>query len=130
MLSVLIGNLAKIARRLDPSVEKVGDVMVVRPKGRIAFDGGDIEIRDLVRAALDLGERRILINMSGVSYIDSSGIGELVAAFSAGRECGAPVRLCCLSPKVFSIFQMVALLKIFDVRESEEEGVAAFAGSG
>jgi anti-sigma B factor antagonist len=80
-----------------------------------------------VLAALGRGERRILLDMSGVSFIDSSGIGELVAAYSAAMKEGAVVRVCCLSDRAFNLFQVIALLRVFDVRESEQDGLAAFS---
>ena len=128
MLEIVFGNLfAKAAKRtLGVSTQRVRDVVLFRLEGRISIDGGGAALRDLVTAALDRGDRKILLNLSGISFIDSSGIAELVAAYSEANTRGGALRLCCLSDKVFTILQMTALLQVFDVRECEADGVAAF----
>jgi anti-sigma B factor antagonist len=128
---VKIASALNILSVLDASARRAGDVVVLRLNGRISkLSGGDLELRDLVIAALERGDRKLLLDLRGVPYIDSSGIGELVAASSAAKERGGAIRLCSLSPKVCSMFEMVALLEVFDVRENEKDGLAAFgAGS-
>jgi anti-sigma B factor antagonist len=116
-------------RGLSAAVERVGDVVVIRPKGRISIYGGGEDLRGLVLDALDRGERNLLLNLREVSFIDSSGLGELIAARSVAQERGGAVRLCSPSEKVFNLLQMISLCKLFDVLESEEDGLAAFAAN-
>jgi anti-sigma B factor antagonist len=126
MLDIVLGNCFAKSRVLNASVQRVGDVVLIRPKGRVSTDGGDAALRNLVLQTLNRGDRRILLNLKAVSLIDYSGIAELVAAAGAAKKRGAVVRLCCLSVKACSLFQRVQLLEVFDVREDEEDGLGAF----
>jgi anti-sigma B factor antagonist len=113
-------------RSFAASVERVDGVALMRLKGRVSTDGGDLALRSLVFEALRSGERHILIDLKSVSLIDYSGVRELVSAYFAAIKWGATIRLCSLSEKVLTLFQMVELLRVFDVRTGEEEGLAAF----
>ena len=95
-------------------------VTVLEPKGKITIGSGDIALRDSVIEALDSGSRKILINLKDVSTIDSSGIGELVAAYTG------KLKLVGLPPKVSDILQITQLVTVFEVMESEEEAVDSF----
>jgi anti-sigma B factor antagonist len=120
-------SIAKASgRTFTASVEKVDGVALIRLKGRVSTDGGDLELRSLVLDALRRGERQILINLMGVSLIDYSGVRELVTAYFAAKKQGATIRLCSLSEKVLSLFQMVEILRVFDVHAADEDGLAAF----
>ena len=124
---VRLASALSILSILDASARRAGDVVVLRLNGRISkLSGGDLELRDLVLAALERGDCKLLLDLKGVPYIDSSGIGELVAVSSAAKERGGRIRLCNLSERVCSMFEMVALLKVFDVRENEKDALAAF----
>ncbi len=114
-------------RTFAASVERVGGVALIRLRGRISIDGGDLDVRNLVLDTLSRGERHILINLKGVSLIDYSGIRELVTAYFTAKKQGATIRLCSLSVKVLTLFQMVELFRLFDVHAGEDDGLAAFA---
>jgi anti-sigma B factor antagonist len=101
-------------------------VTVLEPKGKITIGSGDIALRDSVIEALDSGSRKILINLKDVSTIDSSGIGELVAAYTTVTNRGGKLKLVGLPPKVNDILQITQLVTVFEVMESEEEAVDSF----
>src|SRR5688572_25811196 len=98
-------------------------VTILEPRGKITIGVGDVALRDAVLAALNGGARKILINLDGVSTIDSSGIGELVAAYTTAMNRGAKLKLLKLSPKVNDILQVTQLVTVFDIFDEEEEAV-------
>jgi anti-sigma B factor antagonist len=101
-------------------------VTILEPKGKITIGSGDIALRDSVIEALDSGSKKILINLKDVSTIDSSGIGELVAAYTTVTNRGGKLKLVGLPPKVSDILQITQLVTVFEVMESEEEAVDSF----
>ncbi|HVR30827.1 MAG TPA: STAS domain-containing protein [Thermoanaerobaculia bacterium] len=101
-------------------------VTILEPKGKITIGAGDIALRDSVIEALDSGSRKILINLKDVSTIDSSGIGELVAAYTTVTNRGGRLKLVGLPPKVNDILQITQLVTVFEVMDNEEEAVDSF----
>jgi anti-sigma B factor antagonist len=101
-------------------------VTILEPKGKITIGAGDIALRDSVIEALDSGARKILINLKDVSTIDSSGIGELVAAYTTVTNRGGRLKLVGLPPKVSDILQITQLVTVFEVMDTEEEAVDSF----
>jgi anti-anti-sigma factor len=95
-------------------------------EGKITIGVGDVAMREAVHSALDRGSRNLLINMARVSTIDSSGIGELVAAYTTVSNRGGRLRLFGIPPKVNDILQITQLITVLDILEDEEEGVASF----
>jgi len=109
-------------------VEKIGDVSVLRLQGKLAVGDGDRELREAVRRLLDQGESKILINMCGLAYVDSAGLGETVACKKRALEKSGDVRLvlgCGGKPE--EVFMLTWLDRIFQITSSEEEGLAGFA---
>ena len=113
-------------RAFAASVESVDGVALIRLKGRLSADGGDLELRGLVRDALGRGERQILIDLENVCLIDYSGVRELVSAYFAARKSGAIIRLRSLSEKVLSFFQMVEILRVYAASASESAALPVF----
>lgn len=101
-------------------------VTIIEPKGKITIGAGDIALRDTVQEALEAGADKILINMAETTTIDSSGIGELVAAYTTVTNRGGGLKLLHLPPKVHDILQITQLVQVFDVYEDEEEAVESF----
>jgi anti-sigma B factor antagonist len=106
---------------------KDGGVTVLEFSGPVTIGQGDIEVRDSVREALDAGERRILLDFLSVTALDSSGVGELVSAYTSITNRGGGLKLARLSPKVDSVLQVTRLSGILDSYESQEEALIAFA---
>ncbi len=109
-----------------PARHRAG-ITILEPKGKITIGVGDVALREAVHEALEAGSTKILINLENVSTIDSSGIGELVSAYTSVTNRGGALRLLNLPPKVQDILQITQLVTVFDVLDDEEEAVATFA---
>src|SRR6201985_1234969 len=96
--------------------------------GRITLGEGSVQLRDAVRDLLSKGQKHILLNLGDVTYIDSSGIGELVSAFTTAKNQGGEVKLLGLTRKVHDLLQITKLYTVFDVYSEEAEALKAFAG--
>ncbi|MEM6706293.1 MAG: STAS domain-containing protein [Acidobacteriota bacterium] len=102
------------------------EVTILDLKGKITIGVGDIALRDAVHAAVDGGAKNILINLQGVKTIDSSGIGELVAAFTTVKKAGGALKLYSIPSKVSDILQITQLVTVLDILDTEDEAVASF----
>lgn len=109
------------------SQRKDGDVTVFEVSGPVTIGEGDVLIRESVRKALEAGERRILLDFDGVTALDSSGVGELIAAYTSIANSGGELKLSRLSPKVDSVLQVTRLSGILDSFPNQEEALVAFA---
>ena len=105
---------------------QVDGVAVVDMSGRITLGEGSVVLRDTIRDLIGKGSKKILLNLGDVTYIDSSGIGELVSAFTAVRREGGELKLLNLTKKVHDLLQITKLYTVFDVRDDEAEAIAAF----
>ncbi|HEU4402895.1 MAG TPA: STAS domain-containing protein [Candidatus Polarisedimenticolia bacterium] len=103
-----------------------GKVTVVDLSGKITIGEGDIRLRDAVNALLDEGRKSIVLNLSGVSYMDSAGIGELVACYKRAAEKGATLKLLNPSGKVQDLLILTRLQEIFDIFRDEREALTSF----
>jgi anti-sigma B factor antagonist len=101
-------------------------VTILEPKGKITIGVGDVALRNAVHEALKAGSDKILINMEGVTTIDSSGIGELVSTYTSTRNRGGVLKLLNLPPKVSDILQITQLITVFEVYDDEDEAVQSF----
>ena len=101
-------------------------VTILEPKGKITIGVGDVALREAVHEAVEAGAVKILINLEDVTTIDSSGIGELVAAYTTVTNRGGNLRLMKLPPKVQDILQITQLVTVFDVFDSEDEAIESF----
>jgi anti-sigma B factor antagonist len=105
---------------------QVGGVTILEPKGKITIGIGDVALRNAVQEAVAAGARNILIDLSGVTTIDSSGIGELVATYTTVTNRGGKLKLLHLPPKVQDIMQVTQLITVFEVFDDEDEAIASF----
>jgi anti-sigma B factor antagonist len=108
------------------NVRSSGDVAVVDLSGKITIGEGDIILRDKIHELLDSGKAKVLLNMEKVSYMDSAGIGELVACYKRAREKGGMVKLLKASGKVADLLQLTKLQEVFETFEDEKEAVSSF----
>lgn len=108
------------------NTRQVGDVSVVDVEGRITLGEGSSTLRDAIRQLLSEGHKKILLNLGGVSYIDSSGIGELVSGFTSVTNGGGQLKLLSLTKRVKDLLQITKLYTVFDVAEDEAHGVKSF----
>jgi anti-sigma B factor antagonist len=109
------------------NVRQVGDVSVVDVAGRITLGEGSSALRDNVREMVSKGQKKLLLNLGDVSYIDSSGIGELVSGFTTVTNSGGQLKLLNLQKRVKDLLQITKLYTVFDVHEDEATAVRSFA---
>jgi anti-sigma B factor antagonist len=111
---------------LKTSTRQIDGVTIVDCSGRITLGEGSVVMRDVVKDLLAKGNKKILLNLGDVNYIDSSGIGELVAAFTTVRNQGGELKLLNLTKKVHDLLQITKLYTVFDVKDDETSAVKAF----
>jgi anti-sigma B factor antagonist len=104
-----------------------GDVTILDLGGRITIGSGEEALRNATQEILNGGAKKVVINMSGVTMIDSSGIGELVSAYTTATNRGAKLKLANLPAKVSDSLTITQLITVFDVFDSEAEAVQSFA---
>ncbi len=109
------------------STRQVDGVTILDLSGRITLGEGSVQLRDAVRDLLAKGSKKILLNLGDVNYIDSSGIGELVSAFTTVRNQGGDLKLLNLTKKVHDLLQITKLYTVFDIKDDEASAVASFA---
>jgi anti-sigma B factor antagonist len=108
------------------STRQVDGVTIVDCSGRITLGEGSITLRETVTQLLGKGEKKILLNLGDVNYIDSSGIGELVSAFTTVRKQGGDLKLLNLTKKVHDLLLITKLYTVFDVKDDEAVAVKSF----
>ncbi len=115
---------------MKTSTRQVDGVIIVDLSGRITLGEGSTMLRDVVRDLVSKGNKNILLNLGDVTYIDSSGIGELVSAYTTVRNQGGELKLLNLTKKVHDLLQITKLYTVFDVRDDEAGAVKSFAAKG
>ena len=111
---------------MKTSTRQVDGVTIVDCSGRITLGEGSVILRDTVRDLLGKGNKKILLNLGDVNYIDSSGIGELVSAYTTVKNQGGELKLLNLTKKVHDLLQIMKLYTVFDVKDDEASAIAAF----
>ena len=102
------------------------DILILCPEGKITLGDGDQELGEAVRTALEQGSRKLIINFEKVSYLDSSGVGELVGCYTSIKNKGGELRICGMNNRLFSLIKMTSLHSVFDVKDTEAEALAGF----
>ncbi|HEY6305533.1 MAG TPA: STAS domain-containing protein [Candidatus Angelobacter sp.] len=111
---------------MKSSNRQVNGVTVVDMSGRITLGEGSVILREAVKDLLAKGQKKILLNLGDVSYIDSSGIGELVSAFTSVRNQGGELKLLKLTKKVHDLLQITKLYTVFDIKDDEAVAIQSF----
>jgi anti-sigma B factor antagonist len=109
------------------TTRQVGDVTVVDAVGRITLGDGASTFRDTVRDLASKGNKKLLLNLAEISYIDSSGIGELVSGFTTVTNQGGQVKLLGLTKRVKDLLQITKLYTVFEVFDDEASAVRSFS---
>jgi anti-sigma B factor antagonist len=109
------------------TTRQVGDVIVIDATGRITLGEGASHFRDTIRDLATKGEKKLLVNLSDVSYIDSSGIGEMVSGFTTVTNHGGQLKLLGLTKRVKDLLQITKLYTVFEVFEDEASAVRSFS---
>ncbi|MDP9049742.1 MAG: STAS domain-containing protein [Acidobacteriota bacterium] len=109
------------------ATRQVDGVTILDLSGRITLGEGSVTLRDAVHDAAAKGSKHILLNLENISYIDSSGIGELVSAFTSIKNAGGELKLLNLTKKVHDLLQITKLYTVFDVSDDEASAIASFS---
>ena len=105
---------------------QVDGVTILDLSGRITLGEGSVTLRDAVKDVLSKGSKNILLNLADVDYIDSSGLGELVSAFTAVKNAGGDLKLVNLTKKVSDLLVITKLATVFDTKDDEASAIASF----
>jgi anti-sigma B factor antagonist len=106
---------------------RVGDVTLLELRGRLVYEDGDLLVRQRVNDLVAEGRLKIVIDLSDVTYIDSCGVGELVARLVSVRKQGGDVRLLHLSARSHRVMEISHLLEVFETFDSREAAIASFS---
>jgi anti-sigma B factor antagonist len=113
--------------KMTANTRLVNGVTIVDLSGRIVLGDGSAGLRDLVHNLVSEGNKKILLNLRNVDYIDSSGLGELVSAFTSMRSQGGELKLLNLTTRVRALLQITKLLTVFDITDDEATSVKSFS---
>lgn len=106
------------------------DITILDVSGRITLGEGSVALRDCVRDEIEEGKQKLIINLADVNYIDSSGLGELISAFTTARNRGATVKLLNLTKRIHELMQITKLYTVFDVFDDEDTAIKSFSHAG
>lgn len=106
--------------------EMDGGVCIVTPQGDIRLGDGDLLLRDTIHKQLEAGCQRLVLNMRDVRFIDSAGIGEIVACYQRVKKAGGDLKLAALNQRITDLFTLTRLITIFDVQPDAKAAAASF----
>src|SRR5215208_4161392 len=112
--------------QLNINERQAGDVTILDLSGKITIGEGSVQLREAVRRLLDDGKKKILLNLGDVSYVDSSGIGDLVSSYTTTNNNGGQLKLLNLTKKIQDLLMITKLLTVFQTFETEQEAVSSF----
>ena len=108
------------------NTRQVDGVTILDLSGRITLGDGSVTVRDAVKDVLGKGSKSILLNLAKVDYIDSSGLGELVGAYTTVKNQGGELKLLQLTAKVHDLLQITKLYTVFDIKDDEASAISSF----
>ena len=111
---------------LSIASREVDGVTVLDLSGRITLGEGSVQLREAIRDLIGKGQKNILLNLGDVNYIDSSGLGELVSAYTTSKNQGAAPKLLSLTKKVKDVLQLTKLYTVFDIYDDEASAIASY----
>ena len=107
----------------------VGDVVVLDLKGRVTLGDGDELLKDKVNSLVNQGQRKIVLNLAGVPYVDSAGLGQIVAAYTTVSRQGGSLKLLNLTKRISDLLSITKLLTVFETYDSEADAVRSFSSA-
>ncbi|HJX90728.1 MAG TPA: STAS domain-containing protein [Pyrinomonadaceae bacterium] len=111
---------------LEVNQRQAGDVTILDMSGAVRMGEGSITLRDAIRGLADAGKKKIILNLAGVKYVDSSGIGELIANYTTVSRQGGQLKLLNLTDRIQNLLVITKLLTVFDAYEDESEAIKSF----
>jgi len=121
-----LGMQGKTPLKMQTDTRQIGDITVLDITGRITLGEGNVVLREIVRDLVDKGNKRIVFNLGGVTYVDSSGVGELVKTHTTIRNKGGELKLANLNKRVHDLLQMTRLASVFDIQKDETGALKSF----
>lgn len=106
--------------------QTVDGVEIISLQGKITIGSGDTQLREVITNAVNAGKTKILLDLSGVTTIDSSGIGELVGSYTTATNRGGKLKLLHLPAKLNELLHVTQLITVFEVYENQQEAIASF----
>ena len=107
----------------------VGDVVILDLKGKITLGEGDELLKDKVNSLINQGQKKIVLNLADVPYIDSAGLGEIVRTYTTVSRQGGSLKLLNLTKRITDLLSITKLLTVFETYDAENEAVRSFATS-
>ena len=111
---------------LDVKERQAGDVTILDMSGEVRIGEGAISLRDSIRTLADQGKKKVLLNLAGVKYMDSSGVGELIANYTTVKRQGGQLKLLNLTDRIQNLLVITKLLTVFDSYDDESEALKSF----
>jgi anti-sigma B factor antagonist len=109
------------------NIRHMGGVTILEVSGRVVLGDGGVALRDSIQSALMFGAKRLVVDLGGVNYMDSSGLGELTNAYTSAKARGCDVKLARLTRKLDNLMLITKLATVFDIYPDEVEAIAAFS---
>ncbi|HET6973807.1 MAG TPA: STAS domain-containing protein [Pyrinomonadaceae bacterium] len=111
---------------LDVKERQAGDVTILDLSGEVRIGEGAVSLRDSIRNLSDQGKKKVLLNLAGVKYMDSSGVGELIANYTTVTRQGGQLKLLSLTDRIQNLLVITKLLTVFDSFDNEAEALKSF----
>jgi anti-sigma B factor antagonist len=118
----------KTPEKMQIRTRQIAELIVLQVIGRITLGEGNVMLRDIVRDLADKGSKKIVLNLDEVSYVDSSGVGELVKTHTTIRNTGGELKLANLNKRIHDLLQMTRLSTVFDIQKDEASAIESFRG--
>ena len=111
---------------MKATTRTVDNVEIITLQGKITIGSGDTQLREVISNAINAGKTNVLLDLSGVTTIDSSGIGELVGSYTSVSNRGGKLKLLHLPAKLNELLHVTQLITVFEVYDNEQEAVNSF----
>ena len=111
---------------LDLKERQAGDVTILDMSGEVRIGEGSVSLRDSIRQLADQGKKKVLLNLAGVKYMDSTGVGELIANYTTITRQGGQLKLLNLTDRIQNLLVITKLLTVFDSYDNEAEALKSF----
>ena len=106
---------------------EVGEVLILDLSGKLTIGGGDELLKGKINSLIQQGRRKLVLNLAGVPYIDSAGLGEIVRTYTTVSRQGGKLKLLNLTKRIQDLLAITKLLTVFETFDSEQEAVQSFA---
>jgi len=107
----------------------IGDVVILDLKGKITLGEGDEMLKDKVNNLVNQGQRKIILNLADVPYVDSAGLGEIVRTYTTVSRQGGSLKLLSLTKRITDLLSITKLLTVFETFETESDAVKSFSAA-